>query len=214
MATSTLDVGRIRGIRAIAFTCRMHPCATFHSNSLLAHRQRRRDTGIWQVPVLSGALFSRSAPNKCDRDSARDRQNGVRAHLIVKRCPGLKVGRIPQVQKRFQQRPSISSGNRRQAVLAEKDEENLTEKDSGHNFDVATAIALAGCAFESYNEPVGVVEGYQEWSIFGTYTTYVDRCAVPLYWTNAQACKISCRTIMAIDVELQGLHERDSGGHA
>ncbi|CAL8471597.1 g11139 [Coccomyxa elongata] len=43
------------------------------------------------------------------------------------------------------------------------------------SFDVATAIALAGCAFESYNEPVGVAEGYQEWSINGTYTTYVDR---------------------------------------
>ena len=30
-------------------------------------------------------------------------------------------------------------------------------------FDVGTAIALAGCAFESYNEPAGVLEAYREW---------------------------------------------------
>lgn len=57
------------------------------------------------------------------------------------------------------------------------------------SFDVATAIALAGCAFESYNEPIGVVEGYQEWSINGTYTTYVDRFAVcASFQMRMQAC--------------------------
>jgi hypothetical protein len=32
-----------------------------------------------------------------------------------------------------------------------------------NSFDVGTAIALAGCAFESYNEPVGVSEAFKEW---------------------------------------------------
>ena len=50
-------------------------------------------------------------------------------------------------------------------------EDTVTE----HAFDVATAIALAGCAFESYNEPAGVPEALKEWSVNGTYTTYVDR---------------------------------------
>ena len=42
-------------------------------------------------------------------------------------------------------------------------------------FNVATAIALAGCAFESYNEPTQVASKLQEKSTNGTMTTYVDR---------------------------------------
>ena len=41
---------------------------------------------------------------------------------------------------------------------------------------MSTAIALAGCAFESYNEPAGVAEAWKEWAVSGTYTTYVHRC--------------------------------------
>lgn len=63
-----------------------------------------------------------------------------------------------------------------------------TDDEQSINFDVATAIALAGCAFESYNEPVGVVEGYQEWSINGTYTTYVDRWITLLISVLIRAC--------------------------
>lgn len=77
--------------------------------------------------------------------------------------------------KQVQQQPSNLLGSRIRALLAQHGEDTSTEEDSGHTFNVATAIALAGCAFESYNEPVGVVEAYQEWSIAGTYTTYVDR---------------------------------------
>ena len=79
------------------------------------------------------------------------------------------------VQNRSQRRASKLWGCRTRAILAQEDDAAPAEEASGHNFDVATAIALAGCAFESYNEPVGVVEAYQEWSINGTYTTYVDR---------------------------------------
>lgn len=41
-------------------------------------------------------------------------------------------------------------------------------------FQVALGISLAGCAFESYNEPQGA-EGYQEFAVNGTETTYVNR---------------------------------------
>ena len=44
------------------------------------------------------------------------------------------------------------------------------------SFDLGLAVALAGCAFEAYNEPEGA-EGYKELALNGTTTTYVDRCA-------------------------------------
>ncbi len=53
--------------------------------------------------------------------------------------------------------------------------ESMEEAVSGTGFDVATAIALAGCAFESYNEPTRVSAKFQERSSNGTVTTYVER---------------------------------------
>ena len=46
-------------------------------------------------------------------------------------------------------------------------------------FDVGTAIALAGCAFESYNEPVGVSQAYKEWCarLFTARESHACACA-------------------------------------
>ena len=52
---------------------------------------------------------------------------------------------------------------------------SVEEAKGGTEFNVATAIALAGCAFESYNEPTRVTSKLQERSNNGTVTTYVDR---------------------------------------
>ena len=89
--------------------------------------------------------------------------------------------RFSQVQlvKQTQERRVRLLECRLQAAPPQASNASAQEETSiSNSFDVATAIALAGCAFESYNEPVGVVEGYQEWSINGTYTTYVDRFAL------------------------------------
>ncbi len=53
--------------------------------------------------------------------------------------------------------------------------ESVEEAVSGTSFDVATAIALAGCAFESYNEPRRVSAEFQERTSNGTVTTYIER---------------------------------------
>jgi hypothetical protein len=42
------------------------------------------------------------------------------------------------------------------------------------SFDIGLAIALAGCAFEAYNEPEGA-DGFKEVALNGTTTTYVNR---------------------------------------
>ena len=52
---------------------------------------------------------------------------------------------------------------------------SVEEAKGGLDFNVATAIALAGCAFESYNEPTRVTSKLQERSNNGTVTTYIDR---------------------------------------
>ena len=52
---------------------------------------------------------------------------------------------------------------------------SVEEAKGGLDFNVATAIALAGCAFESYNEPSRVTSKLQERSNNGTVTTYIDR---------------------------------------
>jgi hypothetical protein len=74
--------------------------------------------------------------------------------------------------------------------LAREEEKDVQNRDQPH-FNVATAIALAGCAFESYNEPAGVVEAYQEWSINGTYTTYVDR-STSTFGISARSLTSTC----------------------
>lgn len=65
---------------------------------------------------------------------------------------------------------------------------SVEEAKGGTKFDVATAIALAGCAFESYNEPERVSSNFQERSRNGTVTTYIDRRA--MYHHTSQ--KIFC----------------------
>ncbi len=55
---------------------------------------------------------------------------------------------------------------------------SIEEARGGTEFDVATAIALAGCAFESYNEPKRLTSKLQERSHNGTVTTYIDRQAI------------------------------------
>ena len=52
---------------------------------------------------------------------------------------------------------------------------SVEEAKGGLAFNVATAIALAGCAFESYNEPTRFTSKLQERSTNGTVTTYIDR---------------------------------------
>ena len=51
----------------------------------------------------------------------------------------------------------------------------MEEASQNTGLNVATAIALAGCAFESYNEPTRVSAKFQERSCRGTVTTYIDR---------------------------------------
>ena len=58
--------------------------------------------------------------------------------------------------------------------------ESVEEAVSGTGFDVATAIALAGCAFESYNEPTRVSAKFQERSTNSTVTTYIERWGINL----------------------------------
>ena len=58
---------------------------------------------------------------------------------------------------------------------------SVEEAARGTSFDVATAIALAGCAFESYNEPTRVSAKFQERSTNGTVTTYIERSVPNLH---------------------------------
>lgn len=45
------------------------------------------------------------------------------------------------------------------------------------DFDVGLAIALAGCAFEAYNDPTGVSPDLREIAVNGTAVTYISQCA-------------------------------------
>lgn len=45
------------------------------------------------------------------------------------------------------------------------------------DFDVGLAIALAGCAFEAYNDPTGVSPHLREIAVNGTAVTYINQCA-------------------------------------
>jgi hypothetical protein len=44
------------------------------------------------------------------------------------------------------------------------------------SFEVGLAIALAGCAFEAYNDPTGVAPDLREIAVNGTAVTYVNQC--------------------------------------
>ena len=65
---------------------------------------------------------------------------------------------------------------------------SVQEAKGATKFDVATAIALAGCAFESYNEPKRVSSKFQEKSRNGTITTYIDRRAMYHHTSQKNFC--------------------------
>jgi hypothetical protein len=47
------------------------------------------------------------------------------------------------------------------------------------DFDVGLSIALAGCAFEAYNDPTGVAPDLREIAVNGTAVTFINQYGNP-----------------------------------